>query len=216
MLEHSGSLPWSSKTPTLFGRAAHIGQAREILHELQDNLTSMSAWQFRIVDWKLEPDSFQSLLEHCKHKFLLHTAGRTYSARLKYLTLCGSAIIFPQDSWQEFWYGLLQNGTNVYIVDSITPENRGAPITDALQFLQNNDMFASKLAHGARSLAYEVLTKFNVNQFMVRLLQQYSELQDFTVVRHPDAVPLEESLLRPFISSTRTCVVCPSTADTAP
>jgi len=50
----------------------------------------------------------------CRH--LLHLTGIAYSARLKYLMLCGSAVIFPhRGDWEyrEFWYHMLKNRENV-------------------------------------------------------------------------------------------------------
>lgn len=211
MLEHSKSLPWPDRIPHLFGRAAPLGRAREILHSHQHNLSSLPAWQVRIGDWKNERGLFASLLEHCKYKFLLHTAGHTYSGRLKFLTLCGSAIIFPKDEWQEFWYGLLKNGTNIYMVDSSSDENKGAPILKALDDLRGNDTLALSLAHGAHTLGYEVLSKYNINLYMLRLLREYSKLLKFQVKRHPDSVQLEESLMGVPTMSARTCTLCPYT-----
>lgn len=186
-----------------------MGSTRAVLHDNQKNLSALPAWQVRIGDWKNEPGLFASLLQHCKYKYLLHTAGNTYSGRLKFLTLCSSAIIFPQDDWQEFWYGMLNNGSNMYIVDRVTPENKGAPILEALADLQADDALASRLAQGSHSLAYEVLSKHNINLYMLRLLNEYSRLLKFKVVRHPDAVQLEESLMGAPATLRRTCSLCP-------
>ncbi len=50
-------------------------------------------------------------------RYLLHMRGQTYSARLKYLLACGSAVVFPwlSEEPQEWWYPALQNGTNVLL-----------------------------------------------------------------------------------------------------
>lgn len=41
-------------------------------------------------------------------RYLLHMAGGAWSARLKYLLLCGSLVLWPDDGWQDFWSHLLQ------------------------------------------------------------------------------------------------------------
>ena len=39
------------------------------------------------------------------------------AARLKYVLACGSAVVMPESPWEEFWYHLLQPGTNVIVTD---------------------------------------------------------------------------------------------------
>ena len=217
MREHSQKLPWATRIGQLFGRAAHIGHTRDVLSKYQNALAASPSWNVQIKDWKAEPASFTTLLDHCKYKYLLHTAGNTYSGRLKFLTLCGSAIIFPADAWKECWYPMLQNGTNVYMADTVTMENKAAPILQALASLQADDDLAQSLAHGAHELAYKILSKRNINAYMFQLLQKYSSLMDFQVERHPDAVPLEQSLLGPppAAAPQRSCRLCPSSLRSA-
>lgn len=47
---------------------------------------------------------------------LLHIAGVSNSGRFKYLLGCGSPVVafdLPGHRYKEWWFGLLQNGTNV-------------------------------------------------------------------------------------------------------
>ncbi|KAJ1470053.1 hypothetical protein T484DRAFT_1849294 [Baffinella frigidus] len=42
------------------------------------------------------PLSHVTLRDHCRYKYLANIAGATYSARLKYLLLCGSVLFQVQ------------------------------------------------------------------------------------------------------------------------
>lgn len=44
-------------------------------------------------------DEFVSLVDHCKYKYLLNWPGHSYSARLKALLQCGSAVVYPSNDW---------------------------------------------------------------------------------------------------------------------
>ena len=47
-----------------------------------------------------------TLLMLCR--YLLHLPGHGYSARLKYLLLCGSPVIYYDNQMDEFYYHLLE------------------------------------------------------------------------------------------------------------
>ena len=55
-----------------------------------------------MLDWQSE--GCVTMHDHCSHRFLLHLQGNTYSSRLKYLLLCGSAVFMPQQEFEEWWY----------------------------------------------------------------------------------------------------------------
>ena len=43
-------------------------------------------------------------------RYLLHLPGHGYSARLKYLLLCGSPVIYYDNHMDEFYYHILEVG----------------------------------------------------------------------------------------------------------
>ena len=65
--------------------------------------------------------AFVSLADHNRWKYLLHIPGRSYAARLKYLLMSNSVVLYvrkqPQYEYNEFWYKYLQNGTNCVVID---------------------------------------------------------------------------------------------------
>ena len=55
---------------------------------------------------------------NCLSRYLLHLSGVTYSTRLKYLLLCGSAVIFPhkrEHEHVEFWQHLVKDRHNIVL-----------------------------------------------------------------------------------------------------
>ncbi|KAG9236164.1 DUF821 domain-containing protein [Amylocarpus encephaloides] len=48
-----------------------------------------------------------SMPEHCQYQFLIHTEGRSYSGRGKYLQNCNSVVIMPKRNWIEPHHSLL-------------------------------------------------------------------------------------------------------------
>jgi len=65
--------------------------------------------------------AFVSLADHNRWKYLLHIPGRSYAARLKYLLMSNSVVLYvrkqPQYEYNEFWYKYLQNQTNCVVID---------------------------------------------------------------------------------------------------
>jgi hypothetical protein len=56
----------------------------------------------KMLDWQTE--GCVTMHDHCTHRYLIHFQGNTYSSRLKYLLLCGSLVIMPQQEYEEWWY----------------------------------------------------------------------------------------------------------------
>lgn len=68
------------------------------------------------------PSTFVSIADHNQWKYLLHIPGISYAARLKYLMMCNSVVLYVckgrQYEYSEFWYKYLQDGVNcVQIMD---------------------------------------------------------------------------------------------------
>ncbi|CAL5220202.1 g2176 [Coccomyxa viridis] len=146
-------------------------------------------------------------------QYLLHMRGQTYSARLKYLLACGSAVVFPwlSEEPQEWWYPALQNGTNVLLTGDITEGNQASPVMDALHALRRNESWAEAIGVEGRNLALTLLHPDNVARYWVELLTLYAALMTDPVKLHRDAVPLSHEFLRKqrvWKHRERTCEVC--------
>ena len=56
------------------------------------------------------------------YRYLLHLSGVAYSSRLKYLLLCGSAVVFPhkgEHEHVEFWQHLLKDRHNIVLTGAV-------------------------------------------------------------------------------------------------
>jgi hypothetical protein len=101
--------PWSRKIDKLLWRGAIMGL------ELRNKLVEISSgkdWaDVKSLDWHNEDsmkNDLKSMDEHCQYKFLAHTEGNSYSARLKYLRNCRSVIVAHKLEWMEFFHPLMK------------------------------------------------------------------------------------------------------------
>lgn len=79
--------------------------------------------------------------------------------------------------------------------------NRGHYLADAALELQQDDGYARRVGEAGARLVGNALAPHRVQAYWRRLLQRYWELQAFNATRvHPDAVPLERSILVPEVS----------------
>ncbi|PQE33648.1 hypothetical protein CJF32_00008657 [Rutstroemia sp. NJR-2017a WRK4] len=101
--------PWSRKIDKLLWRGAIMGlELRSKLVEI----TSGKDWaDVKSLDWHNEDsmkNDLKSMDEHCQYKFLAHTEGNSYSARLKYLRNCRSVIVAHKLEWMEFFHPMMK------------------------------------------------------------------------------------------------------------
>ena len=87
-----------------------INQMEAILESIPpvgfDNKTydiSSMAWVANRGEGQNLANGCVSMHDHCKNRFLLHLQGNTYSSRLKYLLMCGSIVLMPEQEYEEWW-----------------------------------------------------------------------------------------------------------------
>ncbi|ATZ52635.1 hypothetical protein BCIN_08g02930 [Botrytis cinerea B05.10] len=101
--------PWSRKIDKLLWRGATMNL--EVRKKFV-NVTEGKAWaDVKTLDWHNEgsmKNDLKSMDEHCQYKFLAHTEGNSYSARLKYLRNCRSVIVAHKLEWMEFFHPLMK------------------------------------------------------------------------------------------------------------
>ncbi|KAF4553431.1 Hypothetical protein D9617_7g031590 [Elsinoe fawcettii] len=104
-------LGWTDKTPQLIWRGSvHVGSAdvrASLVQQSQGEEWSAVA----AMDWGNATDVKAKLIgmeDHCGYKFVAHTEGNTYSARLKYLLNCGSLVLAPEGRFVEHFSHLLR------------------------------------------------------------------------------------------------------------
>ena len=111
---------------------------------------------------------------------------------------------------EEFWYGMLQHGKNVYRTPAINNRLDSQVAMEAAKTLEKDDHLAQAIAAGAQDLAVKMLTTRNIELFMLKLLRRYSEMMHFKVALHQDAIPIEQSLMGQSLirPDQRTCPLC--------
>ena len=90
--------PWHYQSLWQKSTDAHL------LHHPQPCLVWSFNYVHQYIDWFKEA----GLTGQFMWRYLMHMPGNGYSARLKYLLMCGSPVIFPYGGLEEFWYHLLE------------------------------------------------------------------------------------------------------------
>jgi hypothetical protein len=100
MLDAAQRFPWPSRVPQAFWRGSDngkyidanglvLGKRRPLVALAHEKPWEVNAQFTRSTS----PLGLVSLPDHCRYQYLVNIAGATYSARLKYLLLCGAALI---------------------------------------------------------------------------------------------------------------------------
>jgi hypothetical protein len=154
----------------------------------------------RVWDWVQEPahEHFVGLPQHCKSKYLLDWPGNSYSARLKYLLLCGSVVVHSDNGWYEFYYPMLQHGEHYMKIRALnSTADLHTDLTHLNQKLNKTPKHSRRIANAGQRFAREILSDDNVREYWYRLIKQYAELQKHEIRLHPDAVLLGASVSNP-------------------
>ena len=166
----------------------------------------------RVWDWVQEPrhEHFVGLPQHCNRKYLLNWPGNSYSARLKYLLLCGSVVIHSDNGWYEFFYHMLKHGEQYVRIEPLTEDkDLHHDLADLVRRLQADQVHSRRIAEVGQHFARETLSYDSIKEYWHRLLHEYAALQNNEVVLHHDAVPLGFSVSRPQYISLEDRHGCP-------
>ncbi|KZM19421.1 hypothetical protein ST47_g9363 [Ascochyta rabiei] len=98
-------LDWEKKIPKLLWRGA-VKTNEEVRGALMRVAKGKSWADVDQVTWKSRKDVTAGsdalpIKDHCKYQFLMHTEGRSYSGRGKYLLNCASVMITHKAEWIE-------------------------------------------------------------------------------------------------------------------
>ncbi|CAF1656072.1 unnamed protein product, partial [Adineta ricciae] len=142
-------------------------------------------------------NSFTKLENHCHYKYLAHLEGNSYSARLKYLLLCASPVIHsPIQNWQEFWYHLLINQTNILFY-----QTNPLAFNQTIHLLTSNQTLSQQIGQNGQNLVKKYLNEHAINCYWWKLIQQYSKLISYKPVLHQNAVHFDDFILLKSTSS---------------
>lgn len=99
-------IPWKERIPKILWRGAlKTNKLREVMYQV----TRGKEWaDIEEVKWKSRTKvasgsivSSLPMADHCGYQFLMHTEGRSYSGRGKYLLNCGSVVVMHKSEWKE-------------------------------------------------------------------------------------------------------------------
>ncbi|KAF2447368.1 hypothetical protein P171DRAFT_250949 [Karstenula rhodostoma CBS 690.94] len=101
---------WEKKVPKALWRGAV--KTNKVRNSLVRASQGKSWADVHEVKWKNRTDvavgsAVLSMADHCNHQFLIHTEGRSYSGRGKYLLNCESITIIHKSEWIEPYQTLL-------------------------------------------------------------------------------------------------------------
>lgn len=137
--------------------------------------------------------TYKTLEQNCNYKYLLHQEGVSYSSRLKYLLLCGSTVIYRVlEDWEEYWYHLLENGTNIIFFKG---QNNEEELLKTVDNLIHDEENAKKIGQRGQQLVKHYLSEKGVLCYWWKLLQEYGKLFQYKPTVHPDAIHIEDFVL---------------------
>ena len=109
-------------------------------------------------DWVQEPshEHFVGLPQHCSRKYLLNWPGNSYSARLKYLMLCGSLVVHSDNGWYEFFYHMLKHEEHYVRINALTSAYEiHHDLADLVKRLEADHRHSKQIADATQQFARE-------------------------------------------------------------
>jgi hypothetical protein len=171
-----GHMPWKEKTDKLFFAGAGTHPLRIAMGRMNDPFLDI-----RITDWTRNRASFVTLQAHNRWRYLLHLAGNSYSARLKYLFLTNSLVIQGDNEWREFWHPILEEGVHCIKHDFGDGTDLNS-LRKKLSDLSEEDV--QRIIQAGHQHVSQILTLDNIYEYMARLIEEYAALLRFKIQRH--------------------------------
>ncbi|KAF1808405.1 hypothetical protein P152DRAFT_373765, partial [Eremomyces bilateralis CBS 781.70] len=176
----SGDRSFDAKLPLLIWRGANLNDVRDSLLRvtapnppwadvLELNWLNASELQSRII----------SMPTHCRYRFVVHTEGRSYSGRLKYLQNCHSVPFLHRWEWTEAHHHLLiPEGPDQNFV---LVERDFSDLEPKIQALLDRPKEARRIAdNSVRDFRDKYLTPAAQACYWRKLFKGWASVQDFT------------------------------------
>ena len=168
---------WASKIPKLVWRGAKgFGPTRGKLVEL----TADQPWaDVKNIVWDPEAGhkDILAMSDHCKYKYVAHTAGNSYSGRLKYLQNCRSVIVAHRLEWVTHAMHLMRAaGPDQNFVEV---ERDYSDLEQKMQWLMADDTNAERIAeNNVRTFRDRYLSPAAEACYWRRLIRGWSEVSE--------------------------------------
>ncbi|RFU24427.1 hypothetical protein B7463_g11911, partial [Scytalidium lignicola] len=139
-------VPWSSKINKLIWRGAVMGLL--VREQLLEASAGKDWADVKILNWADEGErkshNVLSMDEHCKYKFVAHTEGVSYSARLQNLQNCKSVIVAHKLKWIQHHHHLMASKGPEQNFVQVGADFSG--LDEAMEELIENDELAERIA----------------------------------------------------------------------
>ena len=167
---------WADKIPKLLWRGATMGlELREKLLEVAKD----KAWaDIKTIDWHNDESmgkDLKSMAEHCQYKYLINTAGNSYSGRLKYIQNCRSVIVMHEMTWlQHHTHLMVKEGKGQNYVEV---QRDFSDLDKAMGKLKADDALARRVAdNNVRTFRERYLTPAAEVCYWRRLFQRWADI----------------------------------------
>ncbi|KAL5452588.1 hypothetical protein PMIN07_008336 [Paraphaeosphaeria minitans] len=146
-------LAWKDRVPKVLWRGAlKTNKVRQTMYQatrgkIWADIEEIK-WQNRIEVSGGSAASAISMVDHCKYQYLLHTKGRSYSGRGKYLLNCGSVVIMHKSEWIEPYQDVyVKTGAEQNIVEV---ERDFSDLEGKMQQLLHQPLLAESIAKNSQ------------------------------------------------------------------
>ncbi|KAK8216892.1 hypothetical protein M8818_001855 [Zalaria obscura] len=128
--------------------------------------------------------------EHCRYKYLIHTEGRSYSGRGKYLLNCHSVVIMHELEWVENYHHLLvASGPDQNVV---SVERDFSDLEDKVRYLNTHPERARRIVDNSVAIFRDrYLTPAAQACYYREMVRSWAKLSDTREVDVGRAVPFE-------------------------
>ena len=168
---------WANKIPKLVWRGAKgFGTTRGTLVEV----TADKPWaDVKNIVWAPEEGhkDILAMSDHCKYKYVAHTAGSTYSGRLKYLQNCRSVIVAHTLEWRTHAMHLMKSsGPDQNFVEV---RRDYTDLEETMQKLISNDAEAERIAqNNVKTFRDRYISPAAETCYWRRLIRSWSEVSE--------------------------------------
>jgi len=170
--------------PVIFWRGADNGKfvrpdgtvtgKRRGLLELAQQMPSLIDAKWTV---SRAPMQLVALEDHCRYKFLINIAGATYSARLKYLLLCGSTLLQVDEPHTEFFQSRMKAFEHFVPVKADWSD-----FMDRVEWIRQNPAEAERIGQRGQKFAREELRVTDVLGHMYDVVTALGKQQKYKVV----------------------------------
>lgn len=171
---------WEDRMPKLLWRGVlWTNKIREKLIEVTRNKPWADVEEIKWEGAAQIPTEFARLampiVDHCDYQYLMHTEGRSYSGRDKYLLNCGSVVIAPESDWVLPYHDVLvtsgpeQNIVQVY-------RNLTDLDSTMRQLLENPERAQSIAKNGVETFRNRYLTPAAQSCYWRKLFHSWAEV----------------------------------------